>query len=169
MMDESTFASFYEKTKRSLWLYVAKMVNDESNADDIFQESYVRFLQSRVDLENEVQMKSYLYRIATNLVHDSWRRQKRERRWLTSQANEVTTRSGGSDVELRTDLSNALMELAPRQRSIVVLTYVEEYTHKEIAAILNLRETSVKVLLHRAKRRLLEIFKRTGITSENAS
>src|SRR5689334_1049856 len=105
MTDEKTFASFYEHTKHALWLYVAGMMRNDARTDDIFQESYIRFLQSNVEHKNELQMKSYLYRIATNLMRDHWRRQKRERRWFTSEENDVPAKNDADSVELQYDLS----------------------------------------------------------------
>ena len=165
-MDESAFASFYDATKQQLWLYIAKIVRDAAVADDIFQEAYIKFLQKTLREKSELAMKSYLYRIATNLVNDHWRKQKRTRKWFSSETGEQAARNGAADIDMRHDLGDALGHLAPQQRMMVWLAYVEEYTHREIAEILDLKENSVKVLLHRAKQKLLEIFKDKGITSE---
>ena len=165
MIDEWTFGLFYERTKRSLWLYVARMMRDDGLADDIFQEAYIRFLQSNVELKSESQMKSYLYRITTNLMRDHWRKLKRDRRWFTSETEEPQIQRS-VDMDLRHDLTEALQHLVPQQRAMVWLAYVEEYTHKEIAQMLTLREKSVKVLLYRAKQKLREIFKHRNITPE---
>ena len=169
MIDEKKFASFYEQTKHALWLYVAGMMREDSRADDIFQETYIRFLQSNVEHKSEVHMKSYLYRIATNLMRDHWRKQKRERRWFAPEEENAPSKSDANSIELQHDLSSALDCLAPQQRSMVWLAYVEEYSHKEIAEMLNLREKSVKVLLYRAKQKLGKLFKRKGITPEMVS
>lgn len=163
MLDESTFASFYESTKQHLWLYIVRMMRDESRADDIFQETYVRFLQSDVINSGDSQLRSYLYRIATNLMRDHWRKQRREQRWFTDDSNDAPAQGSVADADLQHDIADALGYLAPRQRSMVWLAYVEEYTHKEIAEMLKVRERSVKVLLHRAKLKLLDIFQQKGI------
>ena len=169
MVDESTFASFYEHTKHSLWLFVARTMRDDARADDIFQESYIKFLQSDMEHKDEMKMKSYLYRIAANLMRDHWRKQKRERRWFAAGETEVPVKNGARGIELRQDITDALQLLNHQQRSMVWLAYAEEYSHREIAEMLNLREKSVKVLLYRAKQKLLEIFKHKGISSEMAS
>ena len=163
-MDESTFQSFYERTKKTLWLYVANMVKDHALADDIFQEAYIKFLQSAVEHSDQVKMKSYLYRIATNLMHDHWRRTKRERKWQEHEEGQTTGNKNAAD--LRHDVSEAFGHLSPQQRSLLWLAYAEGYEHKEIATMLKLREKSIKVLLFRAKQKLTAIFKQMGITSE---
>ena len=165
-MEETAFASFYESTKQALWLYIIKVVQDESVTDDMFQETYIRFLQRPAREKDERAMKSYLYRIATNLINDHWRKLKRDRKWFSGETGEVPATNGTGHIEARHDIADALGHLAPQQRSMVWLAYVEEYTHREIAEMLKVKESSVRVLLHRAKRKLLEIFKEKGMTSE---
>ena len=166
MIDESTFQSFYERTRQSLWLYVAGMMKDDALADDIFQDAYIRFLQSTAQHKDESRMKSYLYRIATNLMHDHWRKAKRQGKWLYAETETLPASYNDDATELRHDINEAFHQLSHQQRSLLWLAYAEEYQHKEIAEILKLREKSVKVLLFRAKQKLVEIFKHMGITSE---
>ncbi len=161
-MDESAFREFYERTNRSLWLYIAGMVRDDALTDDLFQESYIRFLQSNVEFGNDATRKSYLYRIATNCARDHWRRMKREREWSESEGAKAT--HTGDPVEIRHDLQEAFARLSPQQRSLLWLAYAEEYRHKEIAEILELKEKSVKVLLYRAKQKMISLSARLDMT-----
>ena len=166
MMDESIFQSFYESTKQSLWLYVVRTIGDDALADDIFQETYIKFLQHTTRETNEQAMKSYLYRIATNLINDHWRKQKRERSWFGAEDESVPSKSTDRQDDLQHDVKEAFRHLTPQQRSMLWLAYVEGYEHKEIASMLKLRAGSIKVLLFRAKQKLLEVFKQMGITPE---
>jgi RNA polymerase sigma-70 factor (ECF subfamily) len=168
-MDESAFEAFYERTKQSLRLYVVKMMRDDALADDIFQDAYMRFLQSSVEHKDELQMKSYLYRIATNLMHDHWRKTKREQTWIGSEAELKQAGGKGNTIELRLDLNEAFHRLSYQQRSLLWLAYAEDYEHKEIAKMLRLRDKSVRVLLFRAKQKLIEVCRHMGITLENIS
>ena len=168
-MDESAFRAFYESTRHGLWAYILKVTGEKDVTDDLFQEAYVRLLQSSAGGLTDIQRKAYLYRIATNLITDHWRKLKRERKWFQPEPREAEVNNEARDVELQHDLSDALQHLAPQQRSMVWLAYVEEYSHREIAEMLKLREKSVKVLLFRAKQKLLEIFEHKGITSEVVS
>ena len=73
-MDNDAFAAFYERSARSLWAYLARVSCDPALADDLMQESYVRFLCAAHPADGEVAARRYLFRIATNLLRDHWRR-----------------------------------------------------------------------------------------------
>ena len=73
-MDSERFAAFYERSARPLWAYLARVSGDPSLADDLMQESYVRFLGASAPVDSEVDSRRYLFRIASNLLKDHWRR-----------------------------------------------------------------------------------------------
>src|ERR1039457_4768131 len=77
-MDSEAFAGFYERASRPLWAYLARVSGDPALADDLMQESFVRFLcasrPASLGEEGEVACRRYLFRIATNLMRDHWRR-----------------------------------------------------------------------------------------------
>src|SRR5436305_14882827 len=73
-MTEAEFTAFYEASVRRLRQFLTRALSDASLAEDLAQEAYIRFLNSRgVGLEAD-EATRYLYRIAGNLVHDHWRR-----------------------------------------------------------------------------------------------
>src|SRR5271166_2443446 len=78
LMGNEAFAGFYSRSARPLWAYLARVSADPALADDLMQESFVRFLcAARPELslaEGEVAARRYLFRIATNLLRDHWRR-----------------------------------------------------------------------------------------------
>jgi RNA polymerase sigma-70 factor (ECF subfamily) len=64
------------------------------------------------------------------------------------------------------DMTKALSQLDPKQRSLLWLAYVEGFDHKEIAAATNVKEKSVRVLLFRARQTLVGILIHAGIGLE---
>ena len=165
-MQEAAFASFYEATYRLLWAYVVKGVREGSVADDITQEAYVRLLQvDTAGLETR-QVKAYLYRIATNLVHDHWRRGRRE---APDDAVEARTKAARDpQLDLRLDVHEAFERLSPNQRELLWLAYVEGFGHRDIARVTNVGEKSVRVLLFRARTRFAELLRSMGIERSDA-
>ncbi|MFP5285331.1 MAG: RNA polymerase sigma factor [Thermoanaerobaculia bacterium] len=153
-LGEEEFEGFYARTSPGLWAYLRRLGGDAGVADDVLQESYLKFLH-RVDSgRDERERRGYLYRIATTLLHDRWRRERRERSLLERLFSVRTERvedRGGAD---RVDLEAELQTLKPRERALVWLAYVEGYEHREIAAILGLNEASVRVMLFRVRKKL---------------
>jgi RNA polymerase sigma-70 factor (ECF subfamily) len=173
-MNEAAFHAFYAETARPLWSFICKTCGKPELADDLLQETYLRFLRAS-DLKTEAALrKAYLYKIATNLMTDHWRTSAREQRFVvTSHSDEKfheEAASGQKDtaeaVIVGRDLSQVFQQLKPTERSLLWLAYVEGSEHREIAAALGLKQKSIRVLLFRARQKFAQILKRRGLSPE---
>jgi RNA polymerase sigma-70 factor (ECF subfamily) len=160
-MTEDAFRAFYEQTARPIWVYLARTTGDDRLADDLLQETYYRFLRTRTAFESDDHRRHYLFRIATNLVRDTWRRAKRD---VADYADDTDTSAAsmedanaGDRAVRRIDLARAMEQLKPRERSLLWLAYAQGFSHEEIASQLGLRTGSLKALLFRARRRLVTL------------
>ncbi len=63
----------------------------------------------------------------------------------------------GTDADRRTDVNRALAQLRPRDRSMLWLAYAEGASHDEIAGVIGVRPSSMKLLLFRARRRMAKV------------
>jgi len=156
-MDEQTFRVFYESTARPLWSYLSRILGSATLADDLVQESYYRFLRATLKSDDAAYQKAYLFRIATNLARDHWRRRPRGEN-ETADAEQVSADDRTAErVQQRSDLGRALGRLKPRERELLWLAYAEGASHKEIATVLGLRTASVRLLLFRARQKVLKL------------
>ena len=158
-MDEPAFGSFYKQTSRALLRYLVAVTRQPDVAEDILQEAYCRLLTAGRPEMDEQQTRSYLFRIATNLVRDRWRRGKESP--LPQNSEEISPLDPEFDDKLH--VRQAFERLKPRERQLLWLAYVEGSSHKEIADCTGLRAGSIRLLLFRARRRLLD-FLRTRLT-----
>jgi RNA polymerase sigma-70 factor (ECF subfamily) len=167
MMDEAAFRHLHQLTARPLRAYLARCCGDLSLADDLLQESYLRLLRSGFEGEDDTHRRNYLYRIATNLMRDHFRRKRPE----TDEVPEIdTTLAHDEAVRLRSDIARAMAELSPRDRQMLWLAYVEGASHQEIAKVLGLRAASIRSMLSRARQRIaLQLTKRGLRSREEAS
>lgn len=163
-MTEDEFRLFYEQTARPVWIYLARMTSDDRLADDLLQETYYRFLRTRTTFESNDHRRHYLFRIATNLVHDHRRRPRREGQLLDESAPVGSSEriDMGERAVRRLDLARAMDKLKPRDRSMLWLAYAQGFSHEEIAGLLGLRTSSLKALLHRARQRLIALLRAPG-------
>jgi RNA polymerase sigma-70 factor (ECF subfamily) len=156
-MDEDAFRGFYDRTSRMLWVYLERLTGDRSAADDLLQDAYHRFLRTDTVLESEAHRRHYLFRIATNLARDRFRR-GRTRPVHVPHDDEVAMpgRQEHEDTRAnrRLDVSRAMARLQPRERSMLWLAYAQGASHEEIAQVVGVGRASVKTLLFRARRRL---------------
>jgi RNA polymerase sigma-70 factor (ECF subfamily) len=161
--DEPAFERLYHATARRLWSYLRRLTADAALAEDAVQESYVRLLRADTQGASDDERTALLYRIATNLVLDEWRRRRRQARLLARlpAAPPAAPEAGAAE-----DIGRLLETLAPRARALLWLAYVEGWTHVEIARALGLRPLSVRVLLFRARAALARRIREAGLEPE---
>ena len=158
-MDEETFHGFYTRTSGMLWAYIARATGDPSAADDLLQESYYRLLRTTTVFESDEHRKNYLFRIATNLIRDRFRRPRIDNAQLPEHGDADIAARGdlARETQQRADLARAMARLSHRERALVWLAYGQGSTHQEIAGTLGLKTGSIKPLLFRARRKLARI------------
>lgn len=160
VMDETAFHAFYQRTARPLWSYVRRLTGDRAVADDVVQTAFCRMLAAPIGETDEAHLRAYVFRVASNLVVDHFRRAKRER---GAEARErVQDGSTDGPIAARLDMARTLERLEPRERAMLWLAYVEGADHREIAASLGVKEASVRVLLFRARKRLAGLLGRSA-------
>jgi RNA polymerase sigma-70 factor (ECF subfamily) len=160
-MDEAAFRILYEQTAGPLFGYLLRVTGERELSEDLLQESYCRFLSHDLPVMGAAQGKSYLFRTASNLLRDRWRRRKEEP--LPEDASEVA--STAPHPERGVQMRQAFRQLKPRERQLLWLAYVEGSNHKEIADCTGLRAGSIRLLLFRARRRLAGLI-RNGPSSD---
>lgn len=159
-MDEETFRGFYDRTSRMLWAYLYRITGDRHQADDLMQETYYRFLRADVPLEGDAHGRHYLFRIATNLTRDGFRRARVRPPHVTHDVAEVAGEPAAARMDRRLDLAAAMATLGARERAMLWLAYGQGASHKEIAAMVGVGAASVKPLLFRARRKLAALLGR---------
>ena len=159
-MDEASFRLLYERSAPKIFAYLLRVSGERPVAEDLLQESYCRFLSSKLPETDQASQQSYLFRIATNLMRDRWRRRGES----LIPENFPEPASGPPQLDRQLDFRQAFGQLKIRERQLLWLAYVEGSNHKEIAEATGLRHASVRLLLFRARRRLANLIR--GGTSE---
>jgi RNA polymerase sigma-70 factor, ECF subfamily len=158
-MDSDAFAGFYQRSSPALRAYLVRVSGNFALADDLMQESYVRFLCANTPEGGEVNCRRYLYRIATNLLRDHWRR-PRAACIEDVPENFLAARDGMMQIESQVTLDPALLQMRPRERQLLWLAYAEGYSHREIAEITGLSAAGIRLLLFRARRKIARLLRK---------
>jgi RNA polymerase sigma-70 factor (ECF subfamily) len=151
------FEAFYARTARTLHGYLCRLCGDSATADEVLQETYIRMLNAPP--MDEPPRKGYLYKTATNLLRDRWRKLKRDQKlWEMSEFTEHVHQK----FNLPIDMAAVFANLSGQERAILWLAHVEEMSHKEIGVILGVKEKSVRVMVFRARERAKELLEKAG-------
>lgn len=137
-----------------------RITGNAADAEDVLQTVFTRLLrrEEQPDLSNSA--GSYLHRAAVNAALDLMRRRKRARAVDVDDVGEQLVdedagpeRRRGSR-EIARQVREALGRLSPRQAEIFTLRYLDGLGNLEIAKMLGSSQTSIAVILHRARHRL---------------
>lgn len=162
-LPEARFEALYRAAARPLWAYVAKISGDASLADDIVQRAFLQLLSTPVEDQGDERLRAFVFAIATNLVRDHWRQNRRR---PVADVHEAAHEGSQREIAMRRDMQRVFEQLKPQERMMLWLAHVEESSHEEIASAVGVRAGSVKVLLYRARRKLGSLLRKRGITPE---
>jgi RNA polymerase sigma-70 factor (ECF subfamily) len=155
VIDEDAFHALYHRTAAPLRAYAARVLGNVTQADDIVQEAYLRILRAPMPSDDPQHVRAYLFRIASNLITDHFRRRKREMSFW-----DLPERAAAPvDPASRIDMARVFQRLRPRDRQLLWLAHVEGANHREVAKALGLGERSVRVLLFRARQKLAKFIR----------
>ncbi len=169
-----------EEHRRELTAYCYRMLGSAFEAEDAVQETLLRAWRSFDRFEGRAQLRSWLYRIATNVCLDMLNgRQRRarpmdlgpaqtadvtlpdplpEERWIQPMPDGRVLPEGGDPAELaemretiRLAFVAALQHLPPRQRAVLILREVLRWKASEVAELLDTSVASVNSALQRAR------------------
>ncbi len=157
-MDRDAFAGFYQRSAPALRAYLMRVSGNVALADDLTQESYLRFLCVTQPEGGEVNCRRYLFRIATNLLRDHW---KRPRATCIEDVPEqlFSVHGESARVDSQAMLGPAMLRMRPRDRQLLWLAHAEGYSHREIAEITGLGAASIRLLLFRARRKIARLLR----------
>lgn len=161
--DMEAFACLVERHKDLLVNYMARLTGCRDRAEDLAQETFVRFYQNLERYREEGVLSAYLLRIGTNLVCSEERRRKRWRGLLpvfkaSSNGHHAETSPHVRALarEEQQEVTSALSSLDLLYRAPLVMREIEGLSYQEIALALECHEGTVKSRLHRGRQLLKE-------------
>jgi RNA polymerase sigma-70 factor (ECF subfamily) len=149
--DTESFLKLIEGHKERLYRIGRAYLKNEQDVLDALQETSLRAYQGIAKLKDETLFQTWLTRILLNCCNDEYRKRNR-RDWLKTQFNVLRSSqpSFANSIDLKVTLEDAVRELPTKQKEIIILKYMQQYTLTEIAAILDCPEGTVKTRLHKA-------------------
>ncbi len=177
--DDSAFEALVSHYHPRIYDYVARMVRDPVEAEDVAQEAFVRAYLALPTFRGESSFQTWLYRIASNLAIDASRHRKRHQcqtvsfdepletddmdSEMTRDLPDETSRSLADTVEaqeVREQVWEAISELSDKLRSVVILHDLQGLAYDEIATALDCPLGTVKSRLFNARCQLRDKLRR---------
>ena len=153
------FATYHDRIR----CYIAGMVRNRAEAEDLTQETFLRAHCHQEKLRDPKAARGWLYRIATNVCLDRLRQRAQpgpfegEDQDPAALASSPTAHQKLERAETSACVQRCLDYLPDSYRAVILLREAHGLTAEEIATLLNVSVGAVKIRLHRARRRLLEI------------
>jgi len=149
---------YYHRVRK----YILTSVRDESVADDLIQETFLKIQENLDSLRDPAKISSWIFRIAYHLCQDHFRTLKRSSSHeeipdglVNLEENPVQKTLEQS--EMSQCVQDQLNLLPDSQRNVIILAEVMDFSHQEIAEILGLTVENVKIRLHRARKKFKSI------------
>ncbi|HXM76635.1 MAG TPA: RNA polymerase sigma factor [Thermoanaerobaculia bacterium] len=157
----AAFESLYERHGARMKSVARNLLGREADAEDAVQETFLKVYRGAASFRGSSSLMTWIYRILVNTCYDALRKRQRH----PEDALESGAPGGEGpalaatvgDHPLRLAIEQSLSRLAPRQRAVFLLSAVEGFSHREIAAVLDVSEGASRTLLFEAKRRLQDL------------
>jgi RNA polymerase sigma-70 factor, ECF subfamily len=165
---ETLLTMVYHEYSGQIHTYASRLLGNNDDADDITQEVFIRVHGHLAELRDPARLKSWLYRIATNLCMDQLRRRSRTRRIFGiavplggesddgehMASREVANPGSTSPIDQvaeRDHIARALHEMPPKYAVCLMLHSAQGLSYREIAEILGISPGAAAVRLTRAR------------------
>ena len=154
-----------------IYRYILGIVRDVAEAEDLTQETLLRAYDKRSTLGDPGRVVSWLYRIATNVAYDRFRQAAYRHRPRSLAEEGGESGPADTDTEIAVDsgprldkvmeqkemsacVQDYIAALSESYRAVILLHDVQDLTNPEIAEMLDLSLATVKIRLHRARKKL---------------
>ena len=156
------FVKAYDDLSDAIFRHCYFRIGDRERAKDLMQETFTKswqYISQGTPVEN---LKSFLYKVANNLIIDEYRKKKE----LSLDRLQEQGFDPGFDDRNRTQnkidaqfVINKINLLDEKYREVVLMRYIDDLAPKEIAKILGESENNISVRIHRGLKQLKEVLK----------
>lgn len=151
--EEYAIEELFVTYKTPIYQFVYRYCQDEQMSLDLVQDTFIRFTKYQKNFdEQKSSMKTYLFKMAYQLMVNRLNRQNRLKKilpflYIQNQTQRIST-------EDKLTIQEAVRRLSDEQRAVVLLTYFHDLKQREISEILGIPVGTVKSRLHAALRKL---------------
>ncbi len=159
--NEAAFEALYYLYSKRLLSYLARVVKSENFAAEILQETFIRIWNNRETINPNQSFRSYLFRIAENLVYDFFRKAARDKKLEAALINSSCSEYNNveeiySSKENIQQLQDAINTLPPKRRQVFQLVKMEERSYDEVSELLHVSTSTINDHIVKATKAIRE-------------
>ncbi len=166
--DREAFASLYDRHVEHVYKHIYYMVSNKSDAEDITQEVFIRAWKYIDKYRYRgVPFVAWLIKIARNLIVDHYHYKARKKE-VPLVEPEALIQTGETNPEAITEASlnrshirKAILKLKGEKQTVILMRFIDGFSYKEIAKVLNKSEGAVRVIQYRALNELRHMLMRS--------
>lgn len=167
--NEFAFERLYHLYSERLLGYLFKLVKSEAFAAEILQETFIKIWNNRVNIDPSQSFRSYLFRIAENLVYDFFRKAARDekmRQVLMNSVNEYRHIEENLSVKENSQLlQEAINTLPAKRRQVFQMVKIEERSYEEVSGLLEVSTSTINDHIVKATKTIREKLQRYHISA----
>lgn len=150
--EQKEYQEIVEKYNNMVYRLAYFYTNSKYDADDIYQDVFLKYLQNKKQFENEEHKKAWLIRVTINCC---------KKLWLSSWKRKIIPLDDEIKFEMEENIGlyNEIKKLPKKYRVVIHLFYYEQYSVKDISKILKQKESTIRTWLTRARKMLKNYIK----------
>ncbi len=152
--DDGAVENFVRKYYPKIFQYCLLHIRDRGDAEDLTQETFLKFFQSFERYQHRGKCSAFLYAIASNACRDYYRKAKEQYVEEIPERAEEDREMGTA--EIRMDVENAVARLPEELKETAILFFFQGMKQREIAKLMDIKLSLVKYRVTRAKKLLGE-------------
>jgi len=164
-MGNQNFEEIFDTYQKPVYNYVWRMVKNEQLAEDLTQDTFIKIYHNLANFRGDAKISTWIYRIASNTYLDYFRTAAHKREKNTDyfdDNNEISVEAKEKillideqmvESELNSCVHDYVNNLPEDYRAVIVLHDLQGFKNREIASILDCSLETVKIRLHRARKK----------------
>lgn len=158
-----TLGLLYERYKKRLFGFFYQMNKNVDLSEDLVQNVFIRVLKYKHTFHEESKFITWIFQIARNELYDDFKKQKKENH---NDIDDYTYQLNGDknielDIEIaenKRKLEQAIANLSPEKKELIVLSKLKELKYKEVGEIIGCTEGAARTKVHRAMHELKQLY-----------
>jgi RNA polymerase sigma-70 factor (ECF subfamily) len=164
--DTQAFSVLVDVYKDLVFTLAIRMLKNREEAEEVSQDTFIKIYKALPKFKGESKLSTWIYKVAYNTCLDQIKKNNRRYDEVAIDSfseNQIKTLDNALDAleekEQQKSIQECLQQLASKDSFLLTLFYFEELSLEEISKVVNMEANTVKVNIHRARKRLGNILK----------